>query len=116
MTLQPLVENAVFHGIERKRGKGTIHIKAWKEGEWTYIQVKDDGVGISEKRLEQILALLRQPLYQEEYKLSAASGGIGVQNVYARYTIRYGEQFQFSIESRKGIGTEVTLKLVHQLG
>lgn len=116
MTLQPLVENAVFHGIERKRGKGTIHIKAWKEGEWTYIQVKDDGVGISEKRLEQILASLRQPLYQEEYKLSAASGGIGVQNVYARYTIRYGEQFQFSIESRKGIGTEVTLKLVHQLG
>lgn len=116
MTLQPLVENAVFHGIERKRGKGIIHIKAWKEGEWTYIQVKDDGVGISEKRLEQILASLRQPLYQEEYKLSAASGGIGVQNVYARYTIRYGEQFQFSIESRKGIGTEVTLKLVHQLG
>jgi two-component system sensor histidine kinase YesM len=116
MTLQPLVENAVFHGIERKRGKGTIHLKAWKEGEWTYIQVKDDGVGISEKRLEQILASLRQPLYQEEYKLSAASGGIGVQNVYARYTIRYGEQFQFSIESRKGIGTEVTLKLVHQLG
>lgn len=116
MTLQPLVENAVFHGIERKRGKGTIHLKAWREGEWTYIQVKDDGVGISEKRLEQILASLRQPLYQEEYKLSAASGGIGVQNVYARYTIRYGEQFQFSIESRKGTGTEVTLKLAHQLG
>ncbi|MZQ83700.1 HAMP domain-containing protein [Paenibacillus sp. 5J-6] len=116
MTLQPLVENAVFHGIERKRGKGTIHLKAWREGEWTYIQVKDDGVGISEKRLEQILTSLRQPLYQEEYKLSAASGGIGVQNVYARYTIRYGEQFQFSIESRKGIGTEVTLKLAHQLG
>lgn len=116
MTLQPLVENAVFHGIERKRGKGIIHLKAWREGDWTYIQVKDDGVGISEKRLEQILASLRQPLYQEEYKLSAASGGIGVQNVYARYTIRYGEQFQFSIESRKGIGTEVTLKLVHPLG
>ncbi|MDU0203734.1 sensor histidine kinase [Paenibacillus sp. MAH-36] len=116
MTLQPLVENAVFHGIERKRGKGTIRLKAWREAEWVYIQVKDDGVGISEKRLEQILASLRQPLYQEEYKLSAASGGIGVQNVYARYTIRYGEQFQFNIASRKGIGTEVTLKLVHQLG
>ncbi|MBA2943291.1 sensor histidine kinase [Paenibacillus sp. CGMCC 1.16610] len=116
MTLQPLVENAVFHGIERKRGKGTIRLKAWREAEWVYIQVKDDGVGISEKRLEQILASLRQPLYQEEYKLSAASGGIGVQNVYARYTIRYGEQFQFQIESRKGIGTEVTLKLLQQLG
>ncbi|WP_436243033.1 cache domain-containing sensor histidine kinase [Paenibacillus sp. LjRoot56] len=115
MTLQPLVENAVFHGIERKRGKGTIHLRAWKEEDWVYIQVNDDGVGISEKRLDQILASLRQPLYQEEYKLSAASGGIGVQNVYARYTIRYGEQFQFSIESRKGVGTAVTLKLASQL-
>ncbi|NOV00246.1 cache domain-containing sensor histidine kinase [Paenibacillus planticolens] len=115
MTLQPLVENAVFHGIERKRGKGTIHLKAWKEDDWVYIQVQDDGVGISENRLEQILASLRQPLYQEEYKLSAASGGIGVQNVYARYTIRYGEKFQFSIESKKGAGTGVTLKLASQL-
>jgi two-component system sensor histidine kinase YesM len=116
MTLQPLVENAVFHGIERKRGKGTIQIKAWKEAEWVYIQVNDDGVGISETRLAQILASLRQPLYQEEYKLSAASGGIGVQNVYARYTIRYGEQFQFGLESKKGGGTSVTLKLASQLG
>ncbi|MDR6878708.1 sensor histidine kinase [Bacillus sp. 3255] len=111
MTLQPLVENAVFHGIERKRGKGTIHLKAWKDNDSVYIQVNDDGVGISETRLEQILTSLRLPLYQEEYKLSASSGGIGVQNVYARYTIRYGEQFQFSIASRKGIGTQVTLKL-----
>ncbi|MBP1965227.1 cache domain-containing sensor histidine kinase [Paenibacillus aceris] len=115
MTLQPLVENAVFHGIERKRGKGMIHLKAWKEGDSVYIQVRDDGVGISEKRLEQILASLRQPLYQEEYKLSAASGGIGVQNVYARYTIRYGEQFHFSIESKKGVGTRVILKLASHL-
>lgn len=115
MTLQPLVENAVFHGIERKRGKGTIHLKAWKEEDSVYIQVRDDGVGISEKRLEQILASLRQPLYQEEYKLSAASGGIGVQNVYARYTIRYGEQFHFSIESKKGVGTRVILKLASHL-
>ncbi|RTE11498.1 sensor histidine kinase [Paenibacillus whitsoniae] len=112
MTLQPLVENAVFHGIERKRGKGSIHLKAWREEDGVYIQVSDDGVGISEARLEEIRDSLRQPLYQEEFKLPAAANmGIGVQNVYARYTIRYGEGFHFHIDSRKGKGTQVTLHL-----
>ncbi|MGG1518612.1 sensor histidine kinase [Paenibacillus oryzisoli] len=112
MTLQPLVENAVFHGIERKRGKGCIRLKAWREEDGVYIQVSDDGVGISEVRLEEIRDSLRQPLYQEEFKLPAAANmGIGVQNVYARYTIRYGEGFQFRIDSRKGKGTQVTLHL-----
>jgi two-component system sensor histidine kinase YesM len=116
MTLQPLVENAVFHGIERKRGKGTIRLSAWKEDERVYIRVSDDGVGISEKRLDEIKASLKQPLYQEEFKLSGADGGIGVHNVFARYTIRYGGQFEFSIESKKGVGTHVMLILDSNIG
>ena len=111
MTLQPLVENSVFHGIERKRGVGTIRVIARKEGNFVHLIVSDDGIGISETRLESIRAKLRQPLYQEEFVLSAAEGGIGIQNVYARYAIRFTEHFEFRIDSKEGSGTKVTLIL-----
>lgn len=109
MTLQPLVENAVFHGIERKRGKGTIRICAAAAGERLRLTVSDDGVGISEKRLGELRTRLGYPLHQEPFTASAAEGGIGIGNVYARYAIRYGAHFEFSIESRKGTGTAITL-------
>ena len=76
-----------------------------------YLTIIDDGLGISESKLETIRASLRQPLYQEEYLLSAAEGGIGIQNVYVRYAIRFAEHFEFRIVSQMGIGTRVTLIL-----
>lgn len=109
MTLQPLVENAVFHGIERKRGKGTIRISATVAGERLRLAISDDGVGISEKRLVELRSRLGFPLHQEPFAASAAGGGIGIGNVCARYRIRYGTVFGFSIECRKGAGTSITL-------
>ncbi|WP_217594437.1 sensor histidine kinase [Cohnella sp. GbtcB17] len=111
MTLQPLVENAVFHGIERKRGKGTIRISARREPDGVHLAVTDDGVGISETRLGELRAKLNWQLHREEWPDSAAEGGIGVRNVYTRYAIRFGERMSFRIDSRKGVGTRITLVL-----
>ncbi|MCA0755717.1 sensor histidine kinase [Paenibacillus sp. N4] len=109
MTLQPLVENAVFHGIERKRGKGTITTAARQEDEFIVLTVKDDGVGIPDKRLAGIRASLRPPLLQAGHELNEARMGIGIQNVYSRYALRCGPRFQFRIDSKEGAGTEITL-------
>ncbi|QJD81983.1 sensor histidine kinase [Cohnella herbarum] len=109
MTLQPLVENAVFHGIERKRGKGNITISAQREQDRIKLTIKDDGVGISERRLNEIREKLKPPMQQAEMNFSAQENGIGITNVYSRYVIRFGDRFNFFIDSKKGVGTEITL-------
>jgi two-component system sensor histidine kinase YesM len=109
MTLQPLVENAVFHGIERKRGKGTITISMSKLEGHIRLSVKDDGVGISDKHLAELRGRLRPPLQQSEPAPADSRIGIGIVNVYSRYVIRYGSRFEFRIASRKGAGTEIVL-------
>jgi two-component system sensor histidine kinase YesM len=109
MTLQPLVENAVFHGIERKRGKGTITISVMQEDSRIRLTIADDGVGISDKRLIDIRNKLKPPMQQLNEIGLAQDHGIGIVNVYSRYAIRYGEQFEFLIESKKGTGTVITL-------
>ncbi|MBB6635084.1 cache domain-containing sensor histidine kinase [Cohnella thailandensis] len=111
MTLQPLVENAVFHGIERKRGKGTIRISARREKEGVHLAVSDDGVGISEAHLNELRATLNWQLHRERWPDSASEGGIGVRNVYTRYAIRFGERMSLRIDSKKGAGTRITLIL-----
>lgn len=117
MTLQPLVENAVFHGIERKRGKGTIRIVARRVPDGRVeLAVEDDGVGMSERRLEEIRAKLRAPLLQEPLPDAASEGGIGFRNVFARYAIRYGERMDMRIDSRKGAGTRAMLLLPDESG
>ncbi|OMF30820.1 hypothetical protein BK133_16140 [Paenibacillus sp. FSL H8-0548] len=109
MTLQPLVENAVFHGIERKRGKGKITVAVKREGDKVALSVLDDGVGMSEKHLAEIRNTLRPPLQQDHMVSNSARMGIGIQNVFSRYKIRFGEQFEFEINSKKGEGTEIKL-------
>ncbi|OXS58319.1 hypothetical protein B1A99_13995 [Cohnella sp. CIP 111063] len=110
MTLQPLVENAVFHGLERKRGKGTIRVAAAKEEGRFVLIVADDGVGMSEQRLADLRTKLKQSLHREE-AVSVAEGGIGVRNVYARYAIQFGDRLGFEVDSRKGAGTRIRLSL-----
>ncbi|ASA21373.1 sensor histidine kinase [Paenibacillus donghaensis] len=111
MTLQPLVENAVFHGIEPMRGKGMIRITARKYADGVHLSVSDNGVGVIEERLAKIRADLVRPVVQEQ-NLSLSSGaGIGIRNVYTRYAIRYSNRVEFRIDSGEGAGTLITLIL-----
>ena len=56
LTLQPLVENSIYHGIKEMRGKGIIRIKGWKEKNKVFIQVSDNGLGIPEEKLEELFS------------------------------------------------------------
>lgn len=105
LTLQPLVENALKHGVYPGKGQGIIQIQASLEPDDLVIQVKDNGVGISKEKLEQL---------RNGVNISTTGLGIGVQNVAQRLKYAYHDQAFFSIDSTLGEGTCVTLKIPRQ--
>ena len=102
-TLQPLVENAIFHGIEPKGEYGTIRITAEKDDENLYIHVIDDGIGMDETELANVFSVSRHD--------KTNMTGVGVRNVDERLKLTYGPSSGLSFESEKGNGTTVTVKL-----
>ena len=100
--IQPLVENAINHGLKPKETGGTIQVSARLIEDRLEIQVRDDGVGMDEATL----AALREALQKEQME-----GHYGLQNVLRRCRIEYGEKACLSIDSTLGAGTCVTLTL-----
>lgn len=114
LLLQPLVENAILHGMEDKASGGLLVISSWIEaGELLYIMVKDNGPGMGTERLAYIRSELEQAgnrgyAASEETK---ANDLFGLRNVLTRMKLYYGPQAQLLIESVEGQGTSVTVCL-----
>lgn len=104
VSLQPLIENAVYHGIKPKRGKGTIRIDVAEADGHMRIQVQDDGIGMNKEECE----LLNQDL-KENYVMR--KGHIGVRNVGQRLKLILGGEASIFFESEEGVGTIVTMEL-----
>lgn len=104
-TLQPLVENAIFHGIEPTGECGTVSLQGYCEGDDLILVIEDNGVGMSSKKIEQILK--QGPPCSSNGSLN----GIGVANVHRRLQLTYGEQYGLSIESRPGSFTRVCVRI-----
>ncbi|HJS93499.1 MAG TPA: histidine kinase [Solirubrobacteraceae bacterium] len=102
MSVQPLVENAVRHGVERQAGLGRVSVSAQIVGGDVELRVSDDGVGIEPERLEAVLA--------------GAGGGIGVSNVDARLRATFGERYALRIESGVGEGTTAVMTVPNLRG
>ncbi|MDP4126708.1 MAG: sensor histidine kinase [Bacillota bacterium] len=102
LTLQPLVENAIKHGIYPMNTPGEIVITALIEEDILVVRIGDNGVGIPAETLTRI---------QTGEEVSTSGLGIGLQNVAHRLQILYGNKAEFVIESREGKGTEVTLRI-----
>jgi len=102
LTLQPLVENAIKHGIYPMSTPGEILISALVEDESLVVRISDNGVGISAEKLTLINAGV---------EVSTSGLGIGLQNVAQRLQILYGKRANFVINSREGKGTEVILRI-----
>lgn len=98
LTLQPLVENAIYHGIEKKGTRGRIVIRAYRSGDCMYFQVSDDGAGADVERLNALL-----------YETGEANQGFALRNVHERIRLYYGEPYGLSFESSPGEGTTVTV-------
>lgn len=105
LTLQPLVENALYHGIKQKRGKGKIRVFAQSDDFFVFIRVEDNGIGMGETEL----SMLQHNVYKGH--LSSADNGFGLANVHERIRLTYGNQYGLKVESEYGLGTCVTVCL-----
>lgn len=109
LTLQPLVENAIYHGIERKIGKGHIIIKVTLTDERLIIKVSDDGIGMSKERLQSINTKLKG--LSLEGREESSKGGIALINVNDRIKLLFGEDYGLYLYSQKGAGTDIEISL-----
>lgn len=108
LIIQPLVENAVYHGIEMKRGKGNITIRVTRAEDSIRIKIQDDGVGMSEEKADAINGAFRGTAI-ESGPVAHSSAGIGLINVNSRIKLVYGSSFGLNIESRLNAGTTVEM-------
>ena len=100
LTLQPLVENAVKHGVTPKVGPGAAHLIIRKEHGELSIMVKDDGVGIPADRIHKVLL----PGF-------GSNNGVGLSNVHERLKSLFGEDYGLKIDSEPGVGTTVHVRV-----
>jgi two-component system sensor histidine kinase YesM len=106
LTLQPLVENAIYHGIKNRRGGGTVTVRARALDPSTLIfEVKDDGVGIPRGTLD----TLQRELDGDGDLSQESVGGVGMRNVNERIKLFYGEEYGLRVESSVNEGTTVSL-------
>ncbi|TYP68093.1 cache domain-containing sensor histidine kinase [Paenibacillus methanolicus] len=110
LLLQPLVENAMLHGLLPKEGPGLIRITVSEEARGFCFRVEDDGAGMDEERMGELRAQLAGiPLERQER--SSKQGSYGLRNVHNRLLLHYGKEAGLSIDSRKGGGTRVQFTL-----
>jgi len=106
LLLQPLVENALYHGIKNQRGQGHLTVQAWAEEGSLCFKVEDDGVGINEERL----ASIRRQMAGEKNE-SSSSDIYGLYNVNKRLSLYYNTGVSLKISSKAGEGTQVSFCL-----
>jgi len=104
LILQPIVENAIFHGIEAKNEMGIIVISSEIQNERLIISISDDGAGMNEDTLERVI----DTCTNKEYTRNES---IGIANVSGRIKVDFGNEYGLHIESEAGIGTTVTIEL-----
>lgn len=110
LILQPVVENSIIHGIERKLGKGTVRVILKCTETRLLIQVSDDGVGMQPETLERLNRQLNQPVF-DSMRLEKEKGGIAIVNVNNRIHLIFDETYGLSINSTPGVGTDVMISL-----
>ena len=105
LTLQPIVENAILHGIREKESReGCIVITGWQEDLDVYLLVSDDGIGISPDILPNVLS-------EEGSNPESRGANIAIYNVHHRLQLLYGGDYGLSYDSKEGEGTEVTIHI-----
>lgn len=103
LLLQPIVENAFIHGLEGKIGSGKILCQLYEKDERLYIVVEDNGLGIKEDKLLEIISSLEN----SDDKI----GRVGLRNIYERIKLYYGKEYGITIESKLNKGTKVRMVL-----
>lgn len=110
LILQPVIENALYHGLEKTASRGSITVTAYTSDNRIVFEVEDDGVGMSQEQLNEIRSLLGEPpKFQELGQRNKRS--IGLKNVHSRIALYYGPEYGISLESVQDKGTKVKIRV-----
>ena len=102
-TLQPLVENAIFHGIEPSGKCGTITVSARRDDTFLYVEVLDDGVGMNDEEISHV--------FDEKVHFKGNMTGVGIRNIRERIKLYYGDECDLTYESEKGVYTKAVVRI-----
>ncbi|MDO4306163.1 MAG: sensor histidine kinase [Eubacteriales bacterium] len=102
LVLQPIIENAIYHGLKYKESRGLLVVHGYRDGNNAVLEVIDNGVGMDQETLEHIF---------EQHKVNYHSNGVGVYNVQKRLQLYYGKEYGIAYESRTGQGTKATITI-----
>lgn len=105
LVVQPLLENAIYHGVECMDGDGVIRVTARRSGEDVYIVVSDNGIGMPPEAVSKLLT--------ESDRAHEHGSGVGLVNVHKRIQLRFGPEYGLEIESRSDEGTTVRVHIPH---
>lgn len=111
LTLQPVVENSIYHGIERKVGKGRLVIKISATESRLVIKVSDDGLGMEAEKVRELNEKLKSLSLDDVDPKTDRQGGIAIQNVNNRIKLLFGEEYGIYVYSQKDAGTDVEISL-----
>ena len=100
LVLQPIIENAIYHGLKYKESKGLLQVKGFMKDGNAVLQVIDNGVGMDEETLSHIY---------DKHKVNYRSNGVGVYNVQQRLVLYYGKDYGIIYHSEKGKGTTASV-------
>ena len=101
--VQPLLENAIYYGVEGMDGEGEIHVKGYRKEDDIYIEVSDNGLGMPQDMVEQLLT--------DNNRVRKHGSGVGVINVHNRIRLRFGKPYGLEIESMPDEGTTIRIHL-----
>ena len=107
LVLQPIIENAIYHGLKYKESKGLLIVKGFMKDGNAVLQVIDDGVGMDEETLAHIY---------DKHKVNYHSNGVGVYNVQKRLKLYYGDDYGITYKSELGKGTIATITIPGRQG
>lgn len=102
LVLQPIIENAIYHGIKYKESKGLVTVRGCEKAGCVVLEVADNGVGMDEQTLEHIF---------ERHKVNYRSNGVGVYNVQKRLKLYFGNDYGITYQSKKGVGTKAVITI-----
>lgn len=111
LLLQPLVENALYHGIKYKREGGGIRIRGYEKDNNIILEVIDNGVGMDENKLNKIKDVIENTSLENSDIIRTTGDSFGLYNVAERIRLYYGNEYGLDIDSKENIGTKVTIVL-----
>ena len=111
LTLQPIVENAIYHGLETRAGDGVITLTLEQCGNYLVVRVSDNGIGMTETQLLAVNEKLRVSTLTSVPPAAKKGSGIALGNVHRRIRLTFGEAYGLVVASAPGTGTDVEILL-----